>query len=469
CKSAAARGVAPETLADEVVVHFQDLWKELEITNDDFIRTSQVRHVGRVRELIARLEAKGDIYRGEYEGWYDEGQEEFVTENTASASGYLSEVSGKPLTRYREVGYFFRLTRWIPPLIEHIEAHPDFIQPVSRRNEVLSKLRQGVDDLCISRPAEKLMNWGVPMPGDTTHSVYVWVDALCNYLTALGYPDLGDGEPDRYSRFWPADVHLLGKDILWFHGVYWPGILMALGVPLPRKIYAHGWWMSEGRKMSKTLGNFVSGETIRELCREYSVDVFRYYLLRAVPFGQDGNFSREALFHLYNAELANGIGNLVSRTVNMIGRYCEGRIPTALPGGEAEAPVLAAAARLAASVPALAETLGFQDYLARIVDLERETNRYIEVTEPFKLAKDPAEMPRVKEILRTCAEAVRLILVHLEPVMPVKAAAGLAMLGLDSDSELGRRVEWGNLSPGTAVRKGAALFPRKAALPGAAP
>ncbi|MCY2929925.1 MAG: methionine--tRNA ligase, partial [Planctomycetota bacterium] len=330
-KAATERGLTPQQLADQVVVGFQELWRDLNITHDDFIRTTQPRHEKRVQHMVSQLVASGDIYLGKYEGWYDEGQEEFVTESTARDNEYKSAVNGKPLVRYSEPGYFFRLTKWVPRLLEYIAAHPDFILPEARRNEVVSKLAMGVEDLSISRPREKLLDWGIPMPNDPTHSVYVWIDALSNYYTALGLPEIGDEFDARYGRFWPCDVHLIGKDILWFHAVYWPCMLMALGVELPRCVFAHGWWTSEGKKMSKTLGNFISRETIGEICREYSRDVFRYYLLRAVPFGTDGDFSRADLQLRYNAELANGVGNLASRTFNMISRYYNDVVPQGAP------------------------------------------------------------------------------------------------------------------------------------------
>ncbi|HUT56466.1 MAG TPA: methionine--tRNA ligase [Phycisphaerae bacterium] len=461
-KAAAARGVSPRQLADEVVVHFQDLWRELNISNDDFIRTSEVRHEKRVQEIIRRLVAADQIYLGSYEGWYDEGQEEFVTESTARDNDYKSPINGQPLARYSEPSYFFRLGAWVPKLIEHIEANPGFILPEARRNEVLSKLRQGVDDLSISRPLAKLNNWGVPMPNDPAHSVYVWIDALSNYLTALGWPAIDDEHDGKGERYWPADVHLIGKDILWFHTVYWPCLLMALEAPLPKCVFAHGWWTSEGKKMSKSLGNFVSRERIAEICREYSVDVFRYFLLRAVAFGQDGDFSAAVLRTRYNTDLANGVGNLLSRTVNMIGRYCDGAVPACQPAGEAEREVLDTAEKLSRSAPGAMESCQFHALLDGIQHLTQATNRYIDVTQPFKLAKDAAQAERLGTILYTCAEAVRMILVYLGSVMPQASANGLAQLGWDAGgTPLDKIGAWGALRPGGQVRKGEALFPRK--------
>jgi len=461
-KAAGEKHKTPKELADEVVVHFQQLWRDLNISNDDFIRTSEPRHEKRVQLLVSRLVEADEIYLGKYEGWYDEGQEEFVTESTARDNDYKSAINGRPLSRYGEPSYFFRLNKWVPKLIEHIEANPEFVQPEPRRNEVLSKLRQGVDDLSISRQQAKLGNWGVPMPNDPTHSVYVWIDALSNYYTALGLPEIGDEHDGAAGRFWPADVHLIGKDILWFHAVYWPCMLMALDLPLPKCVFAHGWWTSEGKKMSKSLGNFISREQIAEICGEYSCDVFRYFLLRAVAFGADGDFSRDALRLRYNAELANGVGNLLSRTVNMIGRYFDGAVP---PAGEplAEASdVRQAADALHATASEALAACRFDRYLDGILGLVTATNRFIDVTEPFRLAKDDSQRERLAGILYPCAEAVRLILIYLRPVMPEAADRGLGQLGWAvPDAGLDEIGRWGVLPAGTRSEKGEALFPRK--------
>ena len=461
-KAAAEKNITPRELADQVVVHFQNLWKDLDISNDDFIRTSEPRHENRVQAIVQQLIDADEIYLGKYEGWYDEGQEEFVTESAARDNEFKSAINDKPLVRYSEENYFFRLGKWIPKLIEHIESDSQFVQPTARRNEVLSKLHQGVEDLCISRAADKLGGWGIPMPNDPSHSVYVWVDALSNYYTALGFPSIGDEYDQGATNYWPADVHLIGKDILWFHTVYWPCILMALGEELPKTVFAHGWWTSEGKKMSKSMGNFISCEQIAEICQEYSVDVFRYVLLRAVSFGNDGDFSQEMLHTKYNSELANGIGNLLSRTVNMIGRYFDGVVPTAGATGEVEAELLAAAANLHDSAEEAMNACKFHVYLDNITALTAATNRYIDTTEPFKLAKDDSQRDRLATILHTCAEAVRIILLYLTPVMPTKAAAGLAQLGCDHPAatldELG---QWGEILAGANTQKADALFPRK--------
>jgi methionyl-tRNA synthetase len=460
-RAAEDRGVAPRVLADENVVHFQDLWKDLEISNDDFIRTTEGRHESRVQEFVRRLVERDEIYLGKYTGWYDEGQEEFVTESAARENDYKGAISGKQLVRYEEPSYFFRLGKWAPKLVEHIRANPSFVQPEARRNEVLSKLAQGVEDLSISRTKAKL-GWGVEMPNDGDHVVYVWIDALSNYCSALGIPAVGDAYDDRYGRYWPADVHLIGKDILWFHAVYWPCMLMALDVPLPRCVFAHGWWTSEGKKMSKSMGNFISREVIREICGEYSVDVFRYYLLRAVNFGADGNFARDALHIRYNGDLANGVGNLLSRVVNMVGRYFDGAVPRPGEATDEERPVMGAADVLRVGGEKAMETCAFHAYLDRLSALATATNVYIDRTEPFKLAKDASRRDRLGTILYTCAEAVRILLLHLQPIMPATAPAGMAQIGWQpEDRLLSESAKWGGLTPGTMTARGGALFPRK--------
>ncbi len=407
-KAAEEKNLTPRQLADTVVTSFQSLWQELNISNDDFIRTSDARHEKRVQAIVKDLLDKDEIYLGGYEGWYDEGQEEFVTESVARDNEFKGAISGKPLVRYKEPSYFFRLTKWVPKLMEHIEANPGFIAPESRLNEVVSKLKLGVEDLSISRLADKLGGWGVPMPNDPAHTVYVWVDALSNYFTATGWPSVGDDLNGKFTRFWPADVHLIGKDILWFHAVYWPCMLMALGQPLPKCIFAHGWWTSEGKKMSKSLGNFISREVIEELCRDYGRDVYRYFLLREVPFGADGDFSRENFKNRYNSELANGVGNLLSRTTNMVSRYFDGVLPPALPPGDMERSVIAAAGELRESATTFMEKCEFHPYLELILRLVYVTNRYIDDTEPFKLAKDESQKERLGTILNTCARPCAL-------------------------------------------------------------
>ncbi|MBS3821314.1 MAG: methionine--tRNA ligase [Planctomycetes bacterium] len=461
-KAAQERNMGPDELGDQVVVHFQQLWDDLNISHDDFIRTTEDRHEKRVQKLVQTLLDADEIYKGQYEGWYDEGQEEYVTETTAKANNYNSAINGKPLVRYSEANWFFRLGKWAPKLIEHIEAKADFIQPAARRSEVLSKLKQGVDDLCISRNKTKLP-WGVEMPNDPNYVVYVWIDALSNYLNALGLPEIGDEFDGKFAKYWPATVHLIGKDILWFHAVYWPCILLAAGYDLPMCVYAHGWWTSEGKKMSKSLGNFISREEIAEICGDYHRDVYRYYLLRAVNFGGDGDFSREMFKQTYNADLANGVGNLLSRTINMIGRYFDGEVPQPAADVEETAAVTGAAEALRTEAERHLESCSFGRYIDSVLTLVDAANGYIEVTEPFKLAKDDSQRDRLSTIMNACGEACRLILTYLAPVMPEKAAEGLAAMGVDADetTPLAERGQWGRIAAGTTVTKIDPLFPRK--------
>src|SRR5688500_5163301 len=271
-------------------------------------------------KIVEKLVTNGDIYLGGYEGWYDEGQEEFVTETEAKAREYKSAISGRPLVRYKEPSYFFRLTKYADRVLQHIESNPEFIQPDSRRNEVVSKLKQGVEDLSISRATLK---WGIPLPHDPEHVVYVWIDALSNYITALGY---GTQDDSRFRKYWPADVHLIGKEIMWFHTVYWPAMLFALGLPVPKKVFAHGWWTAEGRKMSKSLGNFIDVERLRAHVGRYGLDSLRYYLLRAAPFGSDLDW-KDADYHAAVNELANVVGNLLNLVLTMVNKYRGGVLP----------------------------------------------------------------------------------------------------------------------------------------------
>ncbi|MCK5114324.1 MAG: methionine--tRNA ligase [Phycisphaerae bacterium] len=465
-KAAEKKNTTPQQLADEVVVGFRDLWDMLNISNDNFIRTTEPRHKKRVQKLVQDLVDRDEVYLGSYEGWYDEGQEEYVTESAARDNDYKSEINGKPLVRYSEQNWFFRLGKWAPKLIEYIEANPKFIQPTPRRNEVLSKLKMSIDagelpDLCISRNKEKLP-WGVEMPNDPSHVVYVWVDALSNYYNALGIPEIGDEFDGKFAKYWPADVHLIGKDILWFHAVYWPCILMALDIPMPKKIFAHGWWTSEGKKMSKSMGNFISREEIAGFCDEYSRDMYRYYLLRAVSFGTDGDFSADMFKQIYNSELANGIGNLLSRTIKMIDKYFGGEIPEPVETLEEAALVHAAAKAIYEQSDEMMQNCAFHHYIDKIISLVSATNAFIDDTAPFKLAKDESQRSRLGSILYTCAEAVRIIMVYLAPIMPDKTASALQSLGCEQTqgtlAELGK---WGGIKPGTKIVQTDPLFPRK--------
>jgi methionyl-tRNA synthetase len=451
-KTAAAQNIEPKVLADRMVKVFQDFWKEIGITNDDFLRTTEQRHKTAVQEIIRRLLANDDIYLGSYEGWYDEGQEEFVTETEAKTREYKSSISGRPLTRFSEKSYFLRLKKYIPRLLQYIEQNPDFIQPTIRRNEVLSKLKQGVEDLSISRATLK---WGIPLPNDPDHVVYVWIDALSNYITALGY---ASADQTLFDKFWPADVHLIGKEILWFHTVYWPAILFSLNLPLPKKVFAHGWWTSGGRKMSKSLGNYIDLTKLREVIATYSLDALRYYLLRAAPFGSDLDWT-DADFLKSFTELKNVVGNCLNRTVKMIDRYRAGILP---PSGELQPidrDLLAHGEQLPSQLASAYERIELQQCAELPVQLARLTNGYIDATEPFKLAKDASKASRLDTVLNVAARSIHRCLVGLLPILPQKAAEGLAQLKVDT---AGKTLAWlyeNPPTPGTKLGEAQPLFP----------
>jgi methionyl-tRNA synthetase len=457
-KAAAAAGVEPEQLAGRYANIFRDVWRELHVTNDDFIRTTEPRHKVRVTRIVEKLLASGDIYLGSYQGWYDEGQEEFITETDAKKHEYKSPISGKPLARYAEPSYFFRLSKYAPRVLRHIEEHPAFIRPEGRRNEVISKLRGGVDDLSISRAT---LRWGIPMPNDPAHVLYVWIDALSNYVTALGYPTADEREGELFRRFWPADVHVIGKDILWFHTVYWPAMLMALGLPLPKTVAAHGWWVKGGVKAGKSTGGITTLEEIRAVRARYSLDAFRYYLLRAAPFGADLEWSDAELDKSFN-ELANVVGNLLNRTLNMLNKYRGGRLPSGEATEDIDRSLAAATAGLAGQMEEAYARLELQQACLLPVELARAANGYIDATRPFSLAKDPAQSARLDTVLNLAAQATKNALVALLPVLPEKAAAGLAQLGVQTDGRTLADLFGAALPAGHRVGEGNPLFPKVA-------
>jgi methionyl-tRNA synthetase len=451
-KTAVDQKIEPAALADSVVKIFEQVWKELDITHDDFIRTTQPRHKEGVQKIVQQLLDKGDIYLGGYEGWYDEGQEEFVTENTAKEQDYKSAISGRPLVRYKEASYFFKLTKYAAKVLEYIETHPEFVQPTSRRNEVISKLKAGVEDLSISRATLK---WGIQMPNDPEHVVYVWIDALSNYITALGY---GSDNDANFKKYWPADLHLIGKEILWFHAVYWPAMLFALDLPLPKVLFAHGWWTADGKKMGKTMGNFIGLEKIRELIKAYSNDALRYYVLRAAPFGTDLDWT-DADFHKAFNELANVIGNCLNRDLNMAGKY-RGQLP---PLGELEdidRNLIDQTKRLGAELAAAYGKCELQQCALLPIELARTTNGYIDATAPFKLAKDPAKAARLDTVLHVASQAVYAALVGLLPILPEKAAAGLKQLGVNIEGRTIPEMLTAGLPVGHPIAPGQPLFPK---------
>jgi len=444
-KAAQTKGETPLELADRVVKRFQSLWDKLNIDYTDFIRTSQERHKEAVQAIFRTIQAKGDIYLGEYEDWYCTPCETFWTE-TQLMDGNCPDC-GRPTDKLKEASYFFRMSKYQEALLAHIEANPDFIQPKSRRNEILSFVREGLRDLSISRTS---FSWGIPVPGDEKHVIYVWFDALTNYISALGYP--GDSE-GKFAEFWPCDVHVIGKDILRFHTVYWPTFLMAAGAPLPKKVFAHGWWTVEGQKMSKSLANVVEPNMLID---KYGVDAIRYFLLREVPFGLDGDFSHAALVHRINSDLANDLGNLVSRSTAMLNKYFGGTLPAPAVFTDLDRSLQERFPAAVTQVELQMSDLAFNKALQTIWELVSAANKYIDDTAPWTLAKDPAQLDRLGTVMYSLLEAVRLIGLLITPFMP---ATGKRIGEILGQSQPGDSV-WGGLQPGTHVVKAEPLFPR---------
>ena len=446
-KAANAAGETPLELADRVMKRFQALWDKLEISNTDFIRTTQERHKKGVAALFERVLEKGDIYLGEYEDWYCTPCETFWTET--QLIDFKCPDCNRPTEKLKEESYFFRMSKYQEQLLAHIDANPDFIQPKSRRNEILSFVKEGLRDLSVSRTT---FQWGIPVPGNEKHVVYVWFDALANYITALGYPD----ESGNYGTFWPADVHLIGKDILRFHAVYWPTFLMAAGLPIPNRVFAHGWWTVEGQKMSKSLQNVVEPNMLID---KYGVDAVRYFLLREVPFGLDGDFSHTALIHRINSDLANDLGNLLNRSTAMLGKYFGGVLPEPSEETGLDAAYREKTSSMVVQVDGLLEDLAFSKALQSIWEVISAGNKYIDETAPWVLAKDPAQKERLATVMYYMLESQRIVYHILSAFMPKTAEKGLCYLGwTEPPSDLG--LAWGGLKAGTVIAKAEALFPR---------
>jgi len=450
-RAAAAAGVTPQGFVDDVVARIRSLWDLLRISHDDFIRTTEPRHRRVVQTVFSRLHEQGDIYKSEYEGHYCTHCEAFWLERQV-VEGDCPDC-GRPVELLREESYFLRLSRYADRLLQHIEAHPEFIQPVSRRNEMISFINQGLEDLCVSRTT---FDWGINVPFDPEHVVYVWIDALTNYITAAGY--LSDEA--RFERYWPAEVHLVGKEIVRFHTIIWPVVLMALGLPLPRRVFGHGWLVLEGGKISKSRGNVVDPVVLVD---KYGVDAVRYYLLREVSFGADGFYSEEALVQRINSDLANDLGNLLYRTLSMLGRFCGCEWPAA---GDPEA-VDEDVRRLALGVgPRVAlqlERLELSDALATIWELVRRCNKYIDETAPWSLARDDPQRPRLGRVMSTLADSLRIVAVCLAPFLPDTALAIWQQLGLDDGpTSTGWQAagDWDAVPSGTRAHPGPPLFPR---------
>jgi methionyl-tRNA synthetase len=462
-QAAHAEGKDPQAYVDELATTWKAFADLLELSNDDFVRTSEPRHKRVVEALLTKLHDQGDIYKAEYRGWYSWRQETFLTDKDRRPDGTWDPLYGE-VKELIEHNWYFKMGQHQQWLIDHIDAHPEFVYPDYRRNEVLGFLRkEQLEDLCISRPKERL-NWGIPMPFDPEYVNYVWFDALTNYITvpaSLGDPAILEALPSLKAfaldasaaqSVWPADVHVIGKDILKFHAVYWPIMLHAAGMPLPRQIVAHGWWQREGAKIAKTTGNIVDPAAV---IADWGLDAFRFYVLRELDIGPDGNWTDAGFAARYAAELANGLGNLVNRSLSMLTRYREGVVPA--PSGE----LAEDAAAALESVRSQLTQHKLQGGLQSIWSLITRTNQYVDQTAPFKLAKQPDQAARLDEVLYNLAETCRIIAVLLWPFLPTTACRIYGQLGLDEDPDQMSRATWGGLKAGHRIRKPEALFPRR--------
>lgn len=446
-RAAEARGLAPEAFVDAIVANIRTLWDTLRISYDDFVRTTEPRHERVVQAVFEQLRAQGDIYKGQYEGWYCEPDEAFWLESRL-VDGACPDC-GRPVQRVAEESYFFRLSRYQNRLLEYFRTHPEFIQPDSRLNEMVNFVEQGLEDLSVSR---KGLRWGIPVPDDPDHTIYVWFDALLNYVTSAGY--LAD--PSRFGRTWPAHLHLVGKEIVRFHTVIWPIILMALGLPLPDRVFGHGWLLLGDTRISKSRGNGIDPVA---LVHRYGLDAVRYYLLREVPFGADGTYTEDALVRRINVDLANDLGNLLHRTVAMITRFNGGVVPPYRPG--LEVPSIRRAAETAAvEVEEAMDRLEIHRAIIAIQALVREANRYIEERQPWALHRDPAKRELLDDVLYNLAEVLRVIAVLLTPFLVETPGRIRQALGQEDGPVAWVDVAWGGLPAGLAVRGGEPLFRR---------
>jgi methionyl-tRNA synthetase len=442
--------ITPQEQADQTVVRFQELWRKLNITHDDFIRTTEVRHTRVVQAILQDLYDRGEIYSAEYDGWYCLTCERFFTDKDL-ADGTCPECR-RPVDKIREANYFFRMSRHQDWLIQYIQEHPQFIQPDSRRNETLGFLRNKLNDLCISRPKSR-MAWGIELPFDSAYVTYVWFDALVNYISAVGYRS----NEALFNKWWPASYHLIGKDILTTHTVYWPTMLQAMGLPQPETVFAHGWWLVGDSKMSKSAGNVVNP---MDMVDRFGVDAFRYFLMAEMVLGQDASFTEDAFVRRYNADLANDLGNFLSRTLKMISANTGNRIPASGPDGVDEPVLRAAVLSAAQAMPGAISGMRLDLGLANVAQAVREANRYLEKRQPWTLAKNK-DLPALSTVLYHAAEALRIISGLLYPVMPEKMASLRRTLGLpEGDPGISDLTVWGKTMAGTEVGPMQILFPR---------
>ncbi|MEV5028578.1 methionine--tRNA ligase [Paenibacillus sp. LPE1-1-1.1] len=453
-RKAKEKDQTPQQFVDNIVVGIKDLWAKLEISNDDFIRTTEERHKTVVEKIFAQFLEQDDIYKGAYEGWYCTPCESFFLERQLD-DGKCPDC-GRPVELVKEESYFFRMSKYADRLLQYYEDNPDFIQPESRKNEMINNfIKPGLEDLAVSRTT---FDWGVKVPGDPKHVIYVWIDALSNYITALGYGN--EGSDQKFQDFWPADVHLVGKEIVRFHTIYWPIMLMALDLPLPKKVFAHGWLLMKDGKMSKSKGNVVDPVMLID---RYGLDALRYYLLREVPFGADGTFTPENFVERINFDLANDLGNLLNRTIAMIDKYFDGVVP-AFAGvvTEFDESLQKLTGETIAQVEAALENMEFSVALASLWQLVSRTNKYIDETQPWALAKNEAKNAELASVMHHLAESLRIVSILLQPFLTHSPREMWKQLGL----EQGELTTWestkqfGSLPGGTKVSKGAPLFPR---------